>query len=527
MISGRRILALWLPRLPTDRIRRGTCAVGPKTPLVVVAKANNALSLTAVDERAARLSLKVGQPLADARAMVPELAVVEADPAADLKLLEAIADWCDRFTPFVALDGDGLLLDITGASHLFGGEQAMLAKILSLVAKQRFAVRGAIAGSAMAARALARHAEGTIVEPGREAEAVAPLPVAALALDPAITHAFRRAGLKTIGQVAARGRAELCARFGHAMIDRLDLALGRGEKPISPRRKLPDLMVEHRFADPVITEEAISAALFSLAQSLSQALEQRGQGARHLEAIFFRADGTRRAIEIETARPTREAKIVLRLFRERLNALTDPIDPGFGFDLIRLAALHVEREEQRNHGVADDNAKEIAFLIDRLAARFGATRILSFEPQDTHIPEAASVAVPAQQATPSKWNHPPLEGASASIASRGGPPSGTAHAAPPRRPLRLFVHPEPIDVTAGVPDGPPRQFRWRRTLHAVTHAEGPERIAMEWWRSADPKPTRDYYRVEDEEGRRFWLYRDGLFARETPSPRWYIHGLFA
>jgi protein ImuB len=511
--SERRILSVWLPRLSTDRIRRKKdCAVPPEAPLVVTVRASNALNLFAVDANAAKLSLRVGQPLANARAMVPSLFVVELDEAADRTLLEQIADWCDRFTPFVALDErDGLLLDITGAAHLFGGEKAMLAHVIALFRQQRFAVQAAIAGTAMAARALARFASGTIVEKQGEAERVAPLPVAALALDPAITHAFRRAGLKTIGQVASRRRAELASRFGRAMVDQLDRALGFSEKPISPRRVLPDVMAEHRFAEPVITEETIAASLFSLAQSLGQVLEQRGQGARLMQAVFFRADGSVRAISIETARPTRDAKIILRLFRERLDSLIDPIDPGFGFDLIRLEALRAEREEQSAQILSDDGSdKEIAFLIDRLAARFGATRILSFQPQDTHIPEAEAVALPAQHAKATKITWPQNAGNE-----------------PPYRPLRLFAHPEPIEVTAGVPDGPPRQFRWRRMLHAVVRAEGPERIAMEWWRNVDPKLTRDYFRIEDESGKRFWLYRDGLYGRETESPRWFIHGLFA
>jgi protein ImuB len=510
----RRILAIWLPRLPTDRIRRRKdCAVPPDAPLIVTVKANNALSLLSVDASAARLSLKAGMPLANARAIVPHLIAIEADINADAKLLEAVADWCDRFTPFVARDGDdGLLLDITGATHLFGGEKAMLAHMRALFAKQKFAAQFAIAGSAMAARALARYADGAIVAEQQESQAVAPLPVAALALDPAVTHAFRRAGLKTIGLVASRGRAELASRFGRTMVEQLDRALGRSEMPISLRRRLPDIMAEYRFAEPVATADVISASLEMLAQSLCLALEQRGQGARKLEAVFFRADGAVRVIAIETARPTRDAKIIIRLFRERLDALADPVDPGFGFDLIRLEAIHAEREDQDAKSFADDDSeKEIAFLVDRLAARFGTTRILSFQPQNTHIPEAASIAVPAQSAKSAKqiWTD---------LRDEDGLP---------RRPLRLFARAEPIEVMAQVPDGPPVRFRWRRVLHAVRRAEGPERIAMEWWRSAQPGLTRDYFRVEDEAGRRFWLYRDGLYAHETGIPRWYIHGLFA
>jgi protein ImuB len=483
--------------------------------LVITAKIDNALRITAVDAKAAQLSLKPGMALADARAMVPHLQAIEADNDADRKLLEAIADWCDRYTPFVAIDPPhGLLLDVTGATHLFGGEAKLLATACDALAKQRFSVQGALAGTATAARALAHYAPGTIVPKGEEACAIASLPIAALDLDPVITHAFRRAGLKTVGQVGGRTRNELTARFGKDMVARLDNALGKSAKPISPRRALPDYMAEHRFAEPVVTEEVIRNSLFSLGRSLSRLLEQRGEGARTLEAIFFRADGIVRRLQIQTGWPTRDAAIIERLFRERLASLSDPLDPGFGFDLIRLEALRAERDPDVTASFdKDDNAaKEIAFLVDRLSTRLGAHRVLSFAAQDTHIPEAAAVTIPAQQ--------------QASVAPRQWPALRNRYEAP-RRPLRLFTTPEPIEVTAAVPDGPPIRFRWRRVLHTVTLAEGPERIAMEWWRSETRRPTRDYFRVEDEAGLRLWVYRDGLYGRETMRPRWFVHGLFA
>jgi protein ImuB len=468
-----------------------------------------------VDEKALTLSLIPGMPLASARAMVREIDVVEAEPHADAELLADIADWCDRFTPFVAIDGhDGLLLDVTGATHLFGGEEKMLRDVCAKVKVQGFTVRGAVAGTAAAARALARYAGGTIATPGEEAQAIAFLPVAALDLEPRDSHALRRAGLKTIAQVAGRARGELNARFGKAMVFKLDRALGLGEQPISPRRILPDYLAEHRYAEPVMTQDFIAESILSLAGSLCGVLEERGQGARLLEASFFRTDGIVRRIAVETARPLRDPNVIARLFRTRLDALSDPLDPGFGFDLVRLAALHAERLVPESVGLEarPDDDKEIAFLIDRLAARFGAQRILSFQAQDTHIPEAAGVAVPAQYAddTGDIAFEPRLVGE------------------PPRRPLRLFAKPEPIDVVmAEIPDGPPKRFRWRRAQHLITHAEGPERIAMEWWQKQDAQPTRDYFRVEDETGRRFWLFRDGLYEREPFPPRWYIHGLFA
>ncbi len=456
--------------------------------------------------------------LASARAMVRELDVVEADPPADARLLAQIADWCDRFTPFVALDGlDGLLLDVTGATHLFGGEEKMLRDMRAKIGGQGFAVRGALAGTAAAARALARYADGSIAAPGEDAKVIAPLPVAALDLEPRDTHALKRAGLKTIAQVAGRGRGELNARFGKDFVLTLDRALGLSEQPISPRRILPDFLVEHRFAEPVMTEEVIAESILSLARSLCGVLEERGQGARMLEASFFRTDGVVRHIAVETARPLREPAVIARLFRTRLDALGpresgDPLDPGFGFDLVRLAALHAERLVPESIGLEarPDEEKAIAFLIDRLAARFGSHRVLTFQAQDTHIPEAAGVAVPAQHAPETEIAFEPRLPGEA-----------------PRRPLRLFETPEPIDVMAQVPDGPPLRFRWRRLLHAVARAEGPERIAMEWWQHQTPRPTRDYFRVEDEAGRRFWLYRDGLYGREPFAPRWYVHGLFA
>jgi protein ImuB len=470
-------------------------------PLVIVAKIDNAMRLMAVDRKAAVLGLAPGMALANARAMVPTLKVMAANEPADEKLLGAIADWCDGFTPFVAIDPPhGLLLDITGASHLFGGEDKMLARIRADLKRQGFAVTGAVAGSAMAARALAHYRDGTIVLPGADSETVAPLPVEALNLDPVTTHAFRRAGLKTIGQVASRRRAELTARFGAGMVFTLDGALGRAEMPISPRLPLPDYRAERRFAEPVVTEDILLATVKFLAGRLAKLLEERGEGARCLQAIFFRADGSIRRIMVETGAPTRDPAIIERLFREKMDALADPLDPGFGFDLIRLEAARAEpcRAETAGFTEGEKEKKQIRFLVDRLAARFGSHRVLSFVPNDTHIPEAAFAAVPAQYAEPTRLEWEPVRQKKEA----------------PRRPLRL-LSPEPVSMLRS--EGMMR-FRWRNALHTARKVEGPERIAMEWWRS--PMPDRDYWRVEDEEGRRFWLYREGAGS-------WFLHGVFA
>ena len=518
MVSSRkRIVALWFPRLATDRLQRRGKLWPSETaqetpPLVAVAKVDNALRLSALDRKATSLGLAIGQPLANARAMLPALKVVAANEPDDLKLLTRIADWCDRFTPYVALDGPrGLLLDVTGASHLFGGEQAMLNRIRESLQAQGFAVRGAMAGTAIAARAFARYRDGIVIAPGEEAKAIEPLPIAALNLDPVTTHAFRRAGLKTVGQVASRKRSEITARFGAAMVATLDQALGHGGKPISPRLPLPDYWKEQGFAEPVITQEAIRLTLKSLAIALSRVLEQRGEGSRRLEAVFFRADGAVRRIAIEMGTSTREPAVIERLFREKLDTLADPLDPGFGFDLIRLSANRVERSERE---VADLDAcinekTDISFLVDRLATRFGSHRILAFQPNDTHIPEAAWLAVPAQYAQLSKLSWKKIRSV------------GDA----PRRPLRLFTRPEPVTLLTTISGS--QHLRWRRAQHVVTQCEGPERIAMEWWRHETPQPTRDYFRVEDSEGRRYWLYRNGVVGRDGVVLQWFLHGVFA
>jgi len=517
--AKRRIVALWFPRLSTDRLQRRwkakNGAPAPDAPpLVVAAKEKKALVIAGLDRKATALGLRVGQPLANARAMLPALKAVTANEQADLKLLGRIADWCERFTPFVALDPPrGLLLDVTGATHLFGGEQAMLGRIRANLEGQGFAVRGGMAGSALAARALARYRDGSVAAPGDEAKAIAALPIEALLLDPITTHAFRRAGLKRVGQVAGRDRRELTSRFGARMVFTLDSALGAAEAPILPRTPLPDYRAARNFPEPVATEDVIRATLKDLASCLCEALEKRGEGARRLEAAFFRADGIVRRIAVETGTPLRDPAIIERLFRERLDALADPLDPGFGYDLIRLSASRAERAEA---GVADFDAdlnakREIRFLIDRLAARFGAQRILAFQPNDTHIPEYAFAAVPAQlaQETKSSWEKIRRPGEA------------------PRRPLRLLAKPEPVSLLHAIPGSNAPRMRWRHAQRSVVHAEGPERIAMEWWRHQEPQPTRDYHRIEDAEGRRSWIFREGVPDREAFPVQWWIQGIFA
>lgn len=477
-------------------------------PLVFVERVKGALRLAAVSPQARAIGLAPGLTLADARARSPELAVADHDPIADAVFLERIADDCDRWTPLVALDRpDGLVLDITGCGHLFGGEAMMRTRVMDHLQRHGLALRAVVAGTPEAARALARCSKGGVVPLGREAECVAPLPISALGLPEETVIGLSRAGLKTIGDLAARPGTPLAARFGEALLTQLRRTQGLEDVRIVPRRTLPACIAERRFAEPIGRAEDIYGAVGVLIDDLSLMLEARGEGGRAFEASFFRADGAVRRIMVETARPSRDSTSLRRLFSEKLDALADPIDPGFGFDLVRLAVLRAEALAPAQVSL-DGRAieeEEVAALIDRLVARMGRDRVLRFMMRDTHDPNRAASLVPATGPLPLACPKPDDL---------------------PPRPLMMFDPPQPIEALAEVPDGPPLRFRWRRVLHEVVHAEGPERIAAEWWRRGQGAPTRDYFRVENHQGHRFWLFRAGLYDREPGAPRWFLHGLF-
>lgn len=479
-------------------------------PLVLAEPVMGALRLAAVSRQALTLGLRPGLTLADARARIPHLVAADHDPSADSALLVRMAESCERWTPLVALDApDGLLLDVTGCDHLFGGEALLRDDILGRLHRGGFSARATLAGTPDTARALARFGRATVVPPGGEEEAARPLPVAALGLSEAINAALSLSGLKRLADLADLPSRPLVARFGEGLSVRLRCVLGREDRRITPLRPSPAFRVERALAEPITHADAIEDTLRWLIGQVADKLDQAGQGGRVFEAAFFRSDGTMRRIGVETGRPSRNAGAVLRLFRERLDALSDPLDPGFGFDLVRLGVVVCEPLRPHQFSLEDGTAEEdeLSALVDRLVARLGPSRVLRFAAADTHDPRRSSRLVQAGASSPAAWPAPePGE--------------------PPARPLQIFDPPQPIETLAEVPDGPPLRFRWRHVLHKVVHAEGPERIATEWWRSSD-EPTRDYFRVEDEEGRRFWLFRSGLYGRETDRPRWYLHGLFA
>jgi len=504
--SQRRCLALWFPFLPCERAIRNA-PPEPGQPFALVAKVGQALRLAALTADGAHHGLAVGMTLADARARCPDLVTAPHDPHEDAKLLALLARRMGRFTPMVALDPpDGLVLDITGCAHLFGGEEA-LARLA--MAEADLMTRPALADHAAAARALARYERGQAG--GDEALRIRALPIAALELPEASLSGLRRAGLKHLGDLAGRPSSALAARFGEEAVAKLRAILGEAGSPLAPRAALPPIRAQARFAEPIGRTQDVLEVAETLLEDTARQMEARRIGGRRFVLRLERADGAIRDLAIETALPTREAAPVVRLLRERLESLADPLDPGFGFDAVALAVPRHEPLAARQTSTQGDEREEesIAALLDRLATRLGEGAILRLHPRDRHSPEKAQALLPAARG----------------LAGRTQPP-----ALP--RPLFLFDPPQEVSAIAGVPDGPPLRFTWRGRAHEVRLAEGPERIAPEWWRHPlghlpdTPLLTRDYYRVEDGTGTRFWLFRHGLFEERT-HPKWYLHGLFS
>ncbi len=481
--------------------------------LVLVETVKGALRLAAISPEAAAAGLEPGLTLADARARLPDVKAVDHDPARDARMLERLADDCERFSPVVAIDApDGLILDIGGCGHLFGGEAELRLALGRRFRRFGFHARATIADSPDAARALARHARIAIVPQGGDPACIRRLPVAALNLSQDTRTALVRAGLRTIGDLLDRPSLPLSARFSEDIARRLARMCGQEASPVAARRMVPVCTVERRFAEPVARTSDIEAVLGDLVGEAAALLAQRLEGGRAFEASFFRADGVVRHLCVETGQATRDQGAVMRLYRERLDALADPLDPGFGFDMMRLSVLVTETvasgQISLDGRVREDG--EIAGLIDRLSTRFGRERVLRFVPQNTHDPDRAARLSPAVETGRAESWLPPEPGE------------------PPLRPLQLFDPPQPITPSAAeIPDGPPASFAWRRVVHRVVRAEGPERIAPEWWRDSAGEDARDYFRLEDAEGRRFWVFRTGEYGAERSAPRWYVHGLFA
>lgn len=548
----KRIVSLWFPKLSTDRLARASRKDWSDRAAATVVWHDGCPRLAAVNPHARAAGLRPRMRLADARALLPDLVTEAGEPQADCRLIETIAGWCDRYTPWVAIDplgsaladdiemacsaggfgGDaGLLLDVTGCTHLFGegenGERALLADLVTRLARRDLSCRAAMADTAGAAWALARFAErqADLFCPSRgQRDALASLPVEGLRLDAPILEAFLKLGLRRIGDLYPMPRAPLVRRFGDQPLNRLDQALGTLAEPIEPRRIPPAFRTRLAFAEPIGRAEDVAAATSRLLAALCHQFEQAGVGARRLEIALYRVDGSVDRTSIGTSRPNRDNPKLMKLFEERLGEL----DPGFGVELMILSAPEVEAWSGTQDALPDQESPGVASgvdgtidLADRLALRLGAGNVVRLLTRDSHLPERVQVAAPVS-------SKPAAAGAWRRVASLKG-----------ARPTRLLQRPEPVEVTAFVPDDPPSVFHWRRHAHRIVRADGPERIANEWWRPRSDgthpaagtlPPVRDYYRVEDDDGGRFWLFRDGpyqLAANGQPTARWFLHGFCA
>jgi protein ImuB len=509
-----------------------------EAPFATVTEAAGRRLLAAVNPAASAAGFAPGMPLADALSFLPGLATAAAEPAEDMAALRRLAEWCGRYSPWTAPDeADGVRVEITGSAHLWGGEAALAADLAARLDRQGLASRIAIADTLGAAWALARfaqQAERSVILPPDACAGLDPLPVEALRLDPATAQGLRRVGLKRVGDLYAMPRAALARRFGDKVVLRLDQAQGDLPEPLSPLGEAPVRRARLSFAEPIADPADLARAAERLAADLVLRLAREGAGARRLDLAFYRIDGRVERIMLGTARPNRDPRHLAALFKERL----DTVNPGLGVEDMILAAFAVEPLAPEQIGFAGSPAGPhptppppagegmgggIAALLDRLGNRLGLAALSRIEARESHIPERASIRVPVDdRGGKARFLRPvpPLAGGQGW--GEGGWPK-------PPRPIRLFEPPEPVEAFWLLPDDPPFRFTWRRRPHRVTRADGPERIAEEWWRSGASDAVdaiRDYYRVEDEEGRRFWLFRAGLSDGNHP-PRWFIHGIFA
>ena len=530
----KRIVSLWLPGWPV------TCLAGQEPqavpgdkPFALVVSGVHGLAISALNAAGQSAGLRVGTALADARAAVPELVSRPARAADDQAALLRLARWAGRYGPNRNVDGaDGLWIDITGVAHLFGGEEALLDDLSARLAALQIPARAGLGCTLSAAHALARFSVGprdawALAPQGQGAGVLAPLPVEALRISPDAAVLLKRLGLRRIGQLYDLPRESLARRFrssdiAGAVLTRLDQALGSAAEPLKPLSEPPVLAVERAFAEPLISSEALEAVTGELADELCDLLKDKDLGATAVRLSLYRADGTVAQARITVRRPCRDGRHVLELLREKMSAL----DAGFGIDLLVLEALRAARLKGAQPGFAEDEDwadYDPGLLIDRLSNRLGIETVTVLAARASHIPERAEIRVPALAAAPS--TRPAYE-----------PP--WPYGPGPRRPSFMLPRPEPIAVVAGVPDGPPARFIWRRVERRVARAQGPERIAPEWWRAIGlgeaqkrPRP-RDYFEIEDETGAAYWVFRRGLYGGdeagdEGDPPTWFLHGLFA
>jgi protein ImuB len=503
------MVCVFFPDLAMDRWRRITAAQrtlpDEAVPVVLAVQGGHGPVVHAVNAAGGARGIRCGARVVDVQAVHPDLHVEQADMEGDRALLARVALWARRWCPWTVAEADGIVMDVRGAAHLFGGEAALLRDIHARFAMQGLAARLALAPTRGAAQMLARYgAQGVICGPDDVAQVLAPLPVAALRLPQDTVRLLERLGLKTVGALGDVSRVGLMRRFAQAAeavnpLVLLDRALGRSADPLDAPGEAVRLIARARMAEPVVDPVPW---LGGLAEDLAAQLARAEQGARRLRLTIYRVDGEWRSRDVATAQASRDAAHFVRLVAGKLEG----IDPGFGFDLMTLGAVRVEPlalHQSRLDGGRDAGA-DVAALLDRLTAKLGPDKVTWAAWVHSHRPERVEGRVPA-------------------LAAAGGPAPDLARA----RPLRLFDPPEEVAVLYAVPEGPPARFRWRRVAFLMVRFEGPERIAPEWWRDRSGTRLRDYYRVEVTDGRRLWLFREGIAGdARGGDPRWFVQGVF-
>jgi protein ImuB len=497
-----RFVTIWFRQLKTDWFIIRQPELRNK-PFVLSAPDHGRMVITAANEQARNLGVESGMVVADARAIIPSLQVLDDLPGLHDRLLKVIAEWCIRYTNIVAIDPpDGIIMDVTGCAHLWGGEMLYIKDINSRLKNRGYHIRATMADTIGAAWAIAHYGETSpIIESGKQMIALLSLPPSALRLEAESVERLHKLGLHCIRNFINMPRSVLRRRFGKDLILKLNQALGYEEQPISPvfplepwRERLPCL-------DPIVTATGIEIALQLLLDTICKKLEQEGMGIRKAVFTGFRVDGKIEKIEIGTHRATHNSAHLYKLFEDKISS----IEPALGIELFMIEALKTETCSPRQEklwdttcGLEDPGLSE---LMDRLANRFGDSPLHRYLPAEHYLPEKSfkeSLSLSEPATTDWKVERP--------------------------RPLHLLPTPQRIEVTAPVPDYPPMNFRWKGEIHKIKKAEGPERIEQEWW--VQDGPHRDYYAVEDEKGQRYWLFRSGHYS-ENKTPRWFLHGLFA
>lgn len=494
-------MSLWFPYLVTDWHARKQPELQGKA-FVLKAAVRNRVVVTAANKLAMAQGIYKGMVLADAKALCPSLHVIDDKPTLAAQLIDRIAEWCIRFTPVAAPNHpNGIILDASGCAHLWGGEESYIKDLTGRLTKRGYTVRAAMADTVGCAWAMARYDKSTIVENGKQQQVLSLLPVAALRLDDDAIALLQKLGLRQVGDVFNLPHTSLRRRFGAPLLQRLRQALGEEEEAVVPVCPTEPYQERLPCTELIKTRQGIEAALQIVLSGLCSRLRKEGKGLRKAFFRTYRMNGGVSGIEISTAQPSQNEGHLFQLFSINLSL----VEPKEGIELFLLGATLVENAEtkqeafwQPQSGLLDGS---VSALIDRFTARFGQDALQRFLPTESYWPERSfkqTTDLKEQPSTEWKLDRP--------------------------RPLQLLSPPELITVTAPIPDYPPLNFRYKSKLHKIVKADGPERIEQEWW--IQDGEHRDYYAVEDEDGRRYWLYRSGHY-NETTAPQWFLHGFFA